>query len=367
MNAFKNSVIKDGKPDFWVIGTKILFVIIAIIYTILFFIAKEFKVGSYLFSASGFTFFHFIMLIPAIACLVFAFLAHSEDWLTVAWQISIIMIACLVVTLGVSIFSGLKSETKDIDNYLVFDQYISETEPPEIDVEEETTTDTSSQSATDAQTAEGQATADAQAAQDQDAAATDNTQAVDPNAQITDPNAQAAVTEPQVRYFIDDIKDLFPAVVPDNAKSEKYYYYLNNFPILGTNFDVFAQWRLDDAQFADEVSRLSAAHPNAKILADKNNKTLTHYIIREEDEPKEYYYVFYSINTENNQITYCVSYSERSTEPYFEKQKFDLGRIGDTEEVEGPIVAPASSSELSSIVSEDTTAQSSDAATEPAA
>ena len=353
MNAFRNSVIKDGKPDFWVIGTKILFVIIAIIYTILFFMAKEFKIGSYLYSASGFTFFHLIMLIPAIACLVFAFLAHSEDWLTVAWQISIIMIACLVVTVGVSIFSGLKSETKDIDNYLVFDQYISETEPPEIE-EDETTADTSSQAATDAQTTEGQAA--------------DDTQAVDPNAQAIDPNAQTAVAEPQERYFIDDIKDLFPAVVPDDAKSEKYYYYLNNFPILGTNFDVFAQWRLDDAQFAEEVSRLSAAHPNVKVLADKNNKTLTHYIIREEDEPKEYYYVFYSIDTDKNQITYCVSYSERSTEPYFEKQKFDLGRIGDSEEIKGPIVAPASSSELSSTVSDDTTAQSSDIAdVDPAA
>lgn len=365
MNAFRNSVIKDGKPDFWVIGTKILFVIIAIIYTILFFMAKEFKIGSYLYSASGFTFFHFIMLIPAIACLVFAFLAHSEDWLTVAWQISIIMIACLVVTVGVSIFSGLKSETKDIDNYLVFDQYISETEPPEIE-EDEITADTSSQAAADTQTTEGQA-ADDQAAQGQDAAA-DNTQAVDPNAQAIDPNAQTAVTEPQVRYFIDDIKDLFPAVVPDDAKSEKYYYYLNNFPILGANFDVFAQWRLDDAQFAEEVSRLSAAHPNVEVLADKNNKTLTHYIIRKEDEPKEYYYVFYSIDTDKNQITYCVSYSERSTEPYFEKQKFDLGRIGDSEEIKGPIVAPASSSELSSTVSDDTTAQSSDIAdVDPAA
>lgn len=275
------------------------------------------------------------------------------------------MIACLVVTVGVSIFSGLKSETKDIDNYLVFDQYISETEPPEIE-EDETTADTSSQAATDAQTTEGQA-ADDQAAQGQDAA-TDNTQAVDPNAQAIDPNAQTAVAEPQERYFIDDIKDLFPAVVPDDAKSEKYYYYLNNFPILGTNFDVFAQWRLDDAQFAEEVSRLSAAHPNVKVLADKNNKTLTHYIIREEDEPKEYYYVFYSIDTDKNQITYCVSYSERSTEPYFEKQKFDLGRIGDSEEIKGPIVAPASSSELSSTVSDDTTAQSSDIAdVDPAA
>ena len=107
------------------------------------------------------------------------------------------------------------------------------------------------------------------------------------------------------------------------------------------------------------ISKAIGVNPYKMCIRDRNNKTLTHYIIRKEDEPKEYYYVFYSIDTDKNQITYCVSYSERSTEPYFEKQKFDLGRIGDSEEIKGPIVASASSSELSSIVSDDTTAQSS--------
>ena len=63
------------------------------------------------------------------------------------------------------------------------------------------------------------------------------------------------------------------------------------------------------------ISKAIGVNPYKMCIRDRNNKTLTHYIIRKEDEPKEYYYVFYSIDTDKNQITYCVSYSERSTEP----------------------------------------------------
>lgn len=267
MDYFKNMIYKDGKLDYSMIAVKGGFLLLAIIYTILFFIFKDIAITNYLYPANDFFLFHLIMFLPAIACVVFAVVSHSTRWLRVLWQMMVIMAACLVITACVAIFSGFKSETDNTRDYLILDGY-----------------------------AEGEDSSDS----------------------ITPQSFEAT------------IKLLMPATL-DDTKSADYVYDYTSLPILGGYFDVSLKAKYNDDNFSSEISRLEKQYTNTKKLADKDNEHLTHYLIRAKDKPDGYFYVSYSVDSNKNTIYYYVCYSDRSSAvPLFEQDGFDFGRIGNS-------------------------------------
>lgn len=289
MDYFKNMIYKDGKLDYGVIAVKGAFLLLAIIYTILFFVFKNFAIGSYLYPANNFFLLHLIMFLPAIACLVFVVLAHSTDWLRVLWQMLVIMAACLVITACAAIFGGFKSETDDTRNYLVFDSYLADNE------------------------------------------------AVDPEGE----DIPEGVTPPT---FEEAVKQLMPATL-DDTKSADYVYDHSSLPILGGYFDVSLKAKYNDDNFASEISRLEKQYANSQKLADKDNEHLTHYLIRANDNSGSYFYISYSVDSNKNTVYYYVCYADRSgATPLFEQDGFDFGRVGDISEDEDITVANSNAS-----------------------
>ena len=237
---------------------------------------KDISIGSYAFPPNNFGFFHWLMMLPAIASFAFAVLATNDRWTTVIWQMLVIMASCLVLVAAVGVFTGMKSVTTDKKNYLVLDSYFEDTDAPMF-------------------------------------------------------NEESKVE--QTITFAESIKKLMPENIPSEAKGEDYYYYYTGLPLLGSYFDVYASWELPAAALSSESSRLSELYPVATKFTDENNTDTQYYLIRSDDNDGEYYYVFYGINNKKSEITYCVSYSERSsTTPHFEKLGIDLGRVGKVEE-----------------------------------
>ena len=276
MNSFKQSFMKDGKLNIGLIILKLVVVVMGIIYLVLLFKFKDISIGSFTFPPNNFGLFHWIMMLPAIASFAFAVLAMNDRWTTVMWQTLIIMISCLIIVAMVGVFTGMKSTTTDSNNYLALDSYFEDTDAPMVNEGSE---------------------------------------------------IEQTVT------FAETVKKLMPESIPNEAKSVDYYYYYTGLPLLGSYFDVYASWELPAAALSGESSRLSKLYPGATKYTDENDTDTQYYLIRSDDNDGEYYYVFYGINNKKSEITYCVSYSERSSAtPYFEEIGIDLGRVGKVEE-----------------------------------
>lgn len=306
MNYFKNMFYKDGKLDYPLIILKVGFLLSALIYTILFFKFKDFSMGSYLYPANNFFLLHLIMFLPAIACVVFAVISHSVDWIKVLWRIIVIMIVCLVITACAALIGGFKSETDDKHNYLVFDSYLSEND------------------------------------------------ALDPDGEKV-PEGVTPLT------FEEAVKQLMPKTL-DDAKSADYNYDFTSLPILGGYFDVSLKAKYNDADFSSEISRLEKQYTDTQKVADKKNNHLTHYLVRANDYPDCYFYILYSVDSSKNTISYYVCYADRSgATPLFEQDGFDVGRIGELENDE-IVVSAKPSSVASSEVSSEASSESSEEA-----
>lgn len=288
MDYFKNMFYKDGKLNYQLIAVKVAFLLLAIIYTVLFFKFKDLAIGGYLYPANNFFLLHLIMFLPAIACVVFAVISHSTDWLKVFWQMIVIMIACLVITACAAIFGGFKSETDNKSDYLVFDSYLTE------------------------------------------------------NAAV-DPESEDVPEGTVVPTFDETVKEFMPTTL-DDTKSADYLYDYTSLPVLGGYFDVSLKAKYNDDNFASEISRLEKQYTNTNKLADKDNEQVTHYLIRANDNPSSYFYIMYSVDSNKNTIYYYVCYADRSSAtPMFEKDGFDVGRIGDSEK-EDVVVASSNTS-----------------------
>lgn len=310
MNYFKNMLYKDGKLDYPLIILKAGFLLTALIYTIFFFIFKEFSIGGYLYPANNFFLLHLIMFLPAIACVVFAVISHSVDWGKVLWRMIVIMIVCLVITACAALIGGFKSETDSKHDYLVFDSYLSEND-------------------------------------------------------ALDPNGEKVPEDVTPLTFEEAVKQLMPSNL-DDTKSADYNYDLTSLPILGGYFDVSLKAKYNDANFSSEISRLEKQYADTQKVADEKNKHLTHYLVRANDYPDCYFYILYSVDSNKNTIYYYVCYSDRSSAtPLFEQDGFDVGRIGELENDE-IVVSAEPSSEVSSEASSESSSESSDDASSEA-
>lgn len=141
-----------------------------------------------------------------------------------------------------------------------------------------------------------------------------------------------------VKMYGDDIYKLFPANIPRSAIAEgsqwyppdkfldttKYYYYYQE--VVDPSFQIYAEWILPEAEFAEELNRIRSYYPEgAKCQVQWGEWTCLSFTddtldFEEAKNEIDYYYLIFAYNENTGGVRYISSYSMdcgREEDPYF--------------------------------------------------
>lgn len=131
------------------------------------------------------------------------------------------------------------------------------------------------------------------------------------------------VVDSYVKNYEADISQLFPGSLPKNVTdSTVYRYYYSELDITDDYvFDIFAQCKLTDEQYAAEKQRIAKNFPKGSVHQYEKGEWIvcnfTKFTESATERKNGYYYIIFAYNDKTSSVRYNISYSTYSGAPYF--------------------------------------------------